>query len=158
LLDTRLVMERQDKHKFFDLEFRRLDCSVSENGRALSLNTHVDALVKSFAFNMEKGSFMKDKSLAGDFTLQFNTGSKILQFNKARMRIDGHMFVLTGRFFPDVHPDPFVLSIQAANIPYRTATALLTPLIQQKLDLYDVDKPVSLLADLDAGNADDPTP
>lgn len=156
--DTRLVMERQDRHKFFDLEFRKLDCSVSQSGRALSINTQVDALVKSFAFNMEKGSFLKDKTLAGDFTLQYHTGSKIVQFNKARVRIDGYPFVLTGRFFPNVQPDPFVLNIHTSNIPYRKATALLTPLIQQKLDLYDIDKPVTIQADLDAGNADDPTP
>lgn len=156
--DTRLVMERQDRHKFFDLEFRQLDCSVSEDGRTLSFKTHVDALIKSFAFNTEKGSFIRDKTLSGNFILKFNTGSKILQFNKATVRIDGHPFVLTGRFFPDVQPNPFILSIYTSNIPYRKATALLTPLIQQKLDLYDVDKPVAIQADLDAGNADDPTP
>jgi len=157
LRDTRLVMEKQDKHKFFDLEFRQLDCSVNEEGRAFSFNTHMDALVKSFAFNTEKGSFIKDKTLAGNFTLQFHTGSKILQFNKAAVRIDGHPFVLTGRFFPDVHPDPFTLSIRTTNIPYRKATALLTSPIQQKLDLYEIDKPVTIQAELDAGNADDPT-
>lgn len=158
LRETRLVMEKQDRSKFFDLELRQLDCSVSRKGRVLSLHTHADALVKSFAFNTDKGSFIKDKSLAGDFTLQFNTGSKILQFSKVMVQIDKHPFVLTGRFFPDVTPDPFVLSIHTKNIPYRKATALLTPLIQQKLDLYDVDKPVTVQADLDAGNADDPTP
>jgi len=158
LSETRFVMERQDRHKLFDLELKQMDCSVSKDGRQLSLNTHIDAMVKSFAFNTEKGSFLKDKSLAGHFTLQFNTASKIFQFNKITMRIDGHPFLLTGRFFPNVKPDPFTLSIQTSNIPYRKATALLTPLIQQKLDLYEVDKPVNIQADLDAGSADDPTP
>ncbi len=156
--DVRLVIENQDRHKFFDLEFRRLDCAIGKNGRTLSLTTDADALVQHFSFNTEKGSFIKDKTLAGHFILQFNSGSKIVQFNKAMVRIDGHPFVLTGRFFPNVKPDPFTLSIQVNDIPYRQATALLTPAIQQKLDLYDVDKPVSIQADLDAGAADDPTP
>lgn len=158
LRETRLVMENQDRHKFFDLEFRQLDCSISKQGRTLSLRTHADALVKSLAFNTEKGSFIKDKDLSGDFTLQFNTGSKILQFNRALVHIDKHPFVMSGRFFPDVKPDPFFLSIHTENIPYRKATALLTPLIRQKLDPYDIDKPVTIQASLDAGNADDPTP
>ncbi|MDO6433397.1 AsmA-like C-terminal region-containing protein [Flavitalea sp. BT771] len=158
LLETRLVMEKQDRHKLFDLAFHRLECAIAQKGRAWSLNTHVDARVKSFAFNTEKGSFLKDKTLAGHFTLQFNTASKIIQFNKIKVQIDGHPFLLTGRFFPDVKPDPFLLHIQTSNIPYRKATALLTPIIQQKLDLYEVDKPVSVEADLDAGSADDPTP
>lgn len=158
LLETRLVMEKQDRHKLFDLVFHRLEGSIDQKGRTLSLNTHVDAQVKSFAFNTEKGSFLKDKSLAGHFTLQLNTGSKIIQFSQIKVQIDGHPFLLTGRFFPDVKPDPFMLNIQTSNIPYRKATALLTPIIQQKLDLYEVDKPVSVEADLDAGSADDPTP
>ncbi|HVU59182.1 MAG TPA: AsmA-like C-terminal region-containing protein [Puia sp.] len=156
--DVRLVVERQDRHKFFDVEFRRLDCAVDKEGRALSLAANADALVKNFSFNTEKGSFIKDKTLSGRCVLQFNTGSKILQFNKVTLHIDGHPFVLTGRFFPNVKPDPFTLNIQTTGIPYRKATALLTPLIQQKLDLYDVDKPVSIQAELDAGSADDPTP
>lgn len=158
LSDTRVVVEMQDRHKLFDLELHKVECKVDEDGRALSLRTRVDALVKSFAFNTEKGSFLKDKRLSGRFTLQYNTGSKIFQFNKITLQIDGHPFVLSGRFFPDVKPDPFVLSIHADNIPYRKATGLLTPLIQQKLDLYDIDKPVNVQADLDAGAADDPTP
>jgi len=156
--DVRFVMEKQDRHKFFDLEFRRLDCSIDRNGRMLSIATDADALVRRFSFNTEKGSFIKDKTLSGHFTLQFNTGSKIMQFNKATVHIDGHPFVLTGRFFPNVKPDPFTFSVLVNDIPYRQATALLTPAIQQKLDLYDVDKPVSVQADLDAGAADDPTP
>lgn len=156
--DVRLVVERQDRHKFFDLEFKRLDCSVDKNGRMLSVAIDADALVKTFSFHTEKGSFIKDKTLTGHFVLQFNTGSKIIQFNKATVHIDGHPFVLTGRFFPSVKPDPFTFSVQVNDIPFRQATALLTPVLQQKLDLYDVDKPVSILADLDAGVADDPTP
>ncbi|HEY8971605.1 MAG TPA: AsmA-like C-terminal region-containing protein, partial [Puia sp.] len=156
--DVRLTMEKLDRHKFFDLEFRRLDCSIDRNGRMLSIATDADALIRRFSFNTEKGSFIKDKTLSGHFTLQFNTGSKIIQFNKAVVHIDGHPFVLTGRFFPNVKPDPFTFSVLVNDIPYRQATALLTPVLQQKLDLYDVDKPVSVQADLDAGSADDPTP
>jgi hypothetical protein len=156
--DVRLVVERQDHHKFFDIDFRRLTCSVEKKGRMLSLATRADALVTNFSFNTEKGSFVKDKTLSGDFLVQFNAASKIVQFNKVLVHIDGHPFLLTGRFFPNVKPDPFTLTIQVIDIPYKKATALLTPAIQQKLDLYDLDKPVSIQADLDAGAADDLTP
>ncbi len=158
LTDIRFVMDNQDRHKFFDVEFHRLECGIDEDDRTWSIDTRVDASIKSFAFNVEKGSFIKDKQLAGRFTLVYSPGSKILQFDKVPLRIDNHPFVLTGRFFPDVRPDPFILHIHTTNIPYQQATALLTPLIQQKLDLYEVDQPVTIDATLDAGSADDPTP
>ncbi|HXO77692.1 MAG TPA: hypothetical protein VN824_20705, partial [Puia sp.] len=53
---------------------------------------------------------------------------------------------------------PFFLTIETNNIPFHQATALLTPNLQQKLDQYDIDKPIAIHAQLDAGAADDPQP
>ncbi len=84
----------------------------------------------------------RDKLLSGHFGLTYNLASHILQTDKARLDIDGYPFVFSGRFFPTVKPDPFFLTIDAERIPFRVATALLTPHLQQKLDNYDIDKPV----------------
>ena len=155
--DIRLVMEKQNK--VFDLDIRHLTCTFEPQDRSLLLQVHAaNVHVGNFAFNTEKGSFLQNKTLSGNFTLQYNTASKILQFEKAKLLIDGIRFVFSGRFFPSIHPDPFFLSIVTDNIHYRQATALLTPNLQQKLDEYDIDKPVAIKAQLDAGAADDPTP
>lgn len=158
LMDIRFVLEKQDKKKLFDLDIHRLNCVVGQDKRTLQFDLNTDIQIHTFAFNTEKGSYLKDKPLSGHFRVQFNTGSKILQANKQTLRIDGHPFLLSGRFFPTVAPDPFFLTIQTENIPFKKATGLLTPVIQQKLDQYDIDKPVNLSAVLDAGSADDPTP
>jgi len=110
-----------------------MDCSVSKDGRQLSLNTHIDAMVKSFAFNTEKGSFLKDKSLAGHFTLQFKHASKIFQFRKITVRIDGHPFLLTGRFFPNVRPEScFTLPYSNVEHILSQGDSLLTAVDPQK--------------------------
>jgi len=158
LNDMRLVMERQDKRKFFDLEVRQMECHIDKKDRMLSLDIRTRLQVKSLAFNTDKGSFVKNKPLSGRFTLQYNTASKIIQFKDAVINIDGYPFSLTGRFFPSVHPDPFFLVLSADRIPFREVTSLLTPNIQQKLDQYDIGPPIALRAQLDAGAADDPTP
>jgi hypothetical protein len=159
LTDMRVVMERLDKHKLFDLDIRHLVCAIEEQDRSLLLHIRTENIrVASFAFNTEKGSFLKDKTLSGNFTLQYNTASKIVQFDNTRLLIDGVPFVFSGRFFPSVKPDPFFLRVETGNIRYRQATALLTPNIQQKLDAYDIDRPVTIHAQLDAGAADEPTP
>jgi len=159
LTDIKWVEEKQDKHKLFDIDIRRLDCSIRKDNRNLFFTIDAGSLrVNSLAFNTEKGSFVKDKALSGRFLLQYNTGSKILQFKKVNLSIDGHPFVFTGRFFPSISPDPFNLSIEPANIRFRELTALLTPNLQQKLDQYDIATPVTVQAILDAGSADDHTP
>ena len=157
--DMSVVMEKQDKHKRFDLDVRHLACSIEKQDRSMLLHFRGGNIrIAGLAFNTEKGSFLKDKTLSGNFTLQYNTASKILQLDKARLLIDGIPFVLSGRFFPTVNPDPFLLQVETDNIYFRQATALLTPNLQQKLDQYNIDKPVAIKAQLDAGAADDPTP
>jgi hypothetical protein len=159
ITDMHWVMERQDKHKLFDLDIRRLHCSITMSSeRQLHLVLDPEILVNSFAFNSEKGSFIKGKTLSGHFAIEYNTASKIVQFNKAAVKVDGHPFVFTGRFFPSVSPDPFFISIETENVLFRQVTALMTPNLQQKLDQYDIDKPLSIHAQLDAGAADDPEP
>jgi len=159
LVDIRWVNEKQDKRKIFDLDIRQLFCHINADNRLLHLDIRkASILVNSFTFNTDKGSFIKGKKLSGNFGVDYNTASKIVQFNGAKLAIDGHPFVFAGRFFPSVNPDPFFLKIETDNIPFHQASALLTPNIQQKLDMYDIDKPVSLRVQLDAGSADDRTP
>jgi hypothetical protein len=158
LSDIRWVMERQDKHKLFDLDIRRLNCSIDAEGRQLQLDVRTDIRVNNFSFNTEKGSFVKDRELTGNFGLQYSMASKIIQFKGATVKIDGHPFVFSGRFFPTVNPDPFFLTIETHGILFHQASALLTPNITQKVDQYDMDKPVNIFAQLDAGAADQQTP
>lgn len=158
LIDIKFTMEKQDRKKLFDFDIRRLEGSFKRDGRDLFIDVRLDVRVASFAFNTEKGSFLKDKPLSGRLHLQYNTASKILQANRQTLRIDDHPFLLSGRFFPGINPDPFFLTVETENMPYRKVTALLTPQIQQKLDQYDIDKPISVNATLDAGSADDHLP
>ena len=158
LSDIRLVIERQDKDKIFDFDIRQLNSSVDKEGRQLRFGMNVNILVRNLVFRADKGSFIKDRLITGHFTIAFNTGSKVLDFKKARLQIGGHPFLFSGRFFPDVSPDPFFLSIETENIQYKDASALLTPALQQKLDAYEIDKPVNVLAQLDAGSAEDAKP
>jgi hypothetical protein len=158
LSDMRWVDDMQNKHKLFDLDIRQLHATITREDRTLFFNVATEITINSFAFNTEKGSFVKGKPLSGRFTVSYNTASKILQTNKATLNIDGHSFVFSGRFFPTVKPDPFFLTIDADGLLFRQATALLTPKLQQKLDQFDIDKPISVHVQLDAGAADEPEP
>jgi len=158
LSNVRWVMDRQDKHKLFDLAIRGLTAVIDREDRLLRFEVTTTLTVRTFDFNMEKGSFVRGKLLSGHFGLTYNLSSHILQTDKARLDIDGYPFVFSGRFFPTVKPDPFILSIDAERIPFRVATALLTPRLEQKLNEYGIDKPVYVHVRLDAGAADEAQP
>ncbi|MBS1662154.1 MAG: hypothetical protein JST68_14010, partial [Bacteroidetes bacterium] len=158
LSEVRWVKEDQEKHKLFDLDVRRMEASIDRDKRTLVFDVNTEIVAKSLSFNTSKGSFIKDKTLSGHFQLRYNTASKIIQFQGVRLGINGHSYVFSGRFFPTVSPDPFFLSIETQNVLFHDATALLTPNIQQKIDVYDIDKPVNIQAQLDAGSADDSQP
>ena len=158
LSDIKWVQDLEDKHKLFDLDIHRLDCDMKREGRVLRIDIGTNITANSFAFNITKGSFIKGKLLSGRFRVNFNTASRIVQFTNATININGHPVSFSGRLFPTVAPDPFFLSIEASDIPFHEAASFLTADIQQKLDEYDIDKPVTLNVQLDAGNADDPQP
>jgi hypothetical protein len=158
LSDVRWVMDRQDQHKLFDLDVRRLTAVIKTEDRVLRFDVSTMLMAKSFSFKTEKGSFLRDKLLTGHFGCTYNLASHILQTEKARLDINGYPFVLSGRFFPTVKPDPFFLTIDVERIPFKVAIGLLTPQLEQKLNEYDIDKPVAIHVQLDAGAADNPQP
>jgi AsmA-like C-terminal region len=158
LSDVRWVMDRQDQHKRFDLAIRRLTAVINREDRLLRFELTTMLTVRSFSFNTEKGSFIGDKLLSGHFDFTYSLASHILQTDKARLDIDGYTFVFSGRFFPTVKPDPFFLVIDAEQVPFGAAAALLTPRLKQKLDEYDIDKPLAIHVQLDAGVADEHEP
>jgi hypothetical protein len=158
LSNIRFVMDRQDNHKLFDFDIRQMDGRFEKDDRTLIMHVNTDLTVNSFILNMEKGSFIKKKTLSGQFHIQYNTASHIVQGDKLAIQIDGHPFLFSGRLFPDVSPDPFSLTIETSGILYRQATSLLTTALEQKLNEYDIDKPISLHAVIDAGSADDNMP
>jgi hypothetical protein len=133
LTDMRFVLDKQDKHKLFDLAVRQLDCELKDSGRSLLASVGADMQIHSFCFNTEKGSFIKEKNLSGRFDIRFNIASHIIQFNDITLRIDKHPFHFSGRFFPDVSPDPFFLTIQTSGILFRQDASLMTPALAQKL-------------------------
>jgi hypothetical protein len=157
----RVVIEKDDtigRKELFDLHIRSLDCTIKKAIRSFQLRINMNMRVNTVTLDAEKENFLKDKDLSGRFDLQFNTASKILEGKRVNLSMDGQEYLLSGRFFADVSPDPFLLSVQARGIPYPQAVGLFPLHIREKLSAYDIKSPVSLKLTLDAGAADKPYP
>jgi hypothetical protein len=157
----RLIIEKTDttgRRQMFDLDIRQLGCSVKKTGRSLVLRVNSVVRVNNIVFHAQKRSAFDGKDISSQGILQYNTASKILEGKQMRLYMDGQDWLVAGRFFSDVHPDPFLLTIQAAGIPFGDAIGFFPAQVRNQLSEYDMRPTVSLKIVLDAGAADSPDP
>jgi len=144
---TRFVMENVSRHKLHDIEAIKLECKPVQTDSLLKLNIDIDAIVHSLAFNTEKGSYLKEKPLSGDFTLRLDAQKNLL-LKDVELEIDKHPFVFNGTFYTAAAQPHFHLAIETKKVKYAGAVSLLNPVIQAKLNLVGIDEPVNMKADL----------
>jgi AsmA-like C-terminal region len=142
-----LILEKKDKNKFFAFDIPRLVCHIHPNtdNPSLQIDANLDCRIQRMTFNSEKGPFLEGKTVAGKFQFQFNRDSRVLQFEKIHLSVDGQPFTFTGKFFLAEVPTPFILSWETNNLPFRKAASFLSPNIRSKLDQYDISGPIALL-------------
>ncbi|MEP7259405.1 MAG: AsmA-like C-terminal region-containing protein, partial [Flavitalea sp.] len=136
------------KSKFHQMDIDHLNGIVKNNDGMYELSISVDMLVKSLAFNTQKGSYIKNKPVKGDFGLIVDAKKKDLLIDEALLNIDNHPFIFKGWFHLDKTSPDFNLSIQAKNIDFDKMAALLTDTQQSKLKGYSFKKPVTIQATL----------
>ncbi len=145
--DGSLVVDKKDKNKFFGYDIAKLVCHIHPNNDDpnLQIDVDLDCKVQRMTFNLEKGPFLDGKTVAGEFQIQFNKASKVLQFSKIPLAVDGQLFIFTGKFFLAEVPTPFMLSWETNNLPFRKAASFLSNNIRSKLDKYDISESITHL-------------
>jgi hypothetical protein len=156
-----LVVDQKDKGKFFGFDIKNLFCQINGNtdDPGLNIKVNLNCRVQRLTFNQEKGSYLEGKTVAGNFALQFNTASKVLQFAKINLLVDQQPFVFSGKFFLAEAPTPFVLSWETENLSFRKAASFLASNIRLKLDHYDISETITkLVGSLDNSEPEYKTP
>jgi hypothetical protein len=138
--DGSLTIDKKDANKFFGYDINSLECNIHGNpeNEALKIDVALDCIIQRMTFNPEKGPYLEGKSVIGEFRIEFNKDSKILQFEKIKLAVDRQPFVFTGKFYLAEVPTPFLLSWETNNLPFRKATSFLATNIRLKLDPYDI--------------------
>jgi hypothetical protein len=147
IINGTLSIDKQDNHKFFKFEIPNLECHIqgSADDPNLKINVNLDCRIRQMTFNPDKGSFLEDKNVTGQFQIKFNKASKVLQFEKIKLSVDQQPFVFSGKFFLAEVPAPFTLSWETSNLPFRKAASFLSKNIRRKLDAYDISGPIAHL-------------
>ncbi|MEO6868749.1 MAG: AsmA-like C-terminal region-containing protein [Ginsengibacter sp.] len=149
LKNFRFILDDKQKDKLYDIVAHKLAVKFSDEDSVLQINTNADLMIHSLAFNLDRGSFLKDKSFVGNFKLLFHKINKQLSGDKNQVEIDHQPFIITSRF--DLKgPDPqFYMSIESKKLFYSLGKTLLPREIEKSLSIVNVDGPIDVAAIID---------
>ena len=150
--DMEFIVDKQARHKIFDFKISQFSSTVRKINHILFFGTYMNLFVRDLVFNPNNGSFLREKRVSGHYRAQFGLDTKILSFDDIDLDIDGHPFVLSGKFFTGLNPAPYELAFRTKKMDYKKAVSLFSPNIARKLSQYNIDQPFSMDATLDGSN------
>ena len=107
---------------------------------------HLDVTSKSLAFNTLNGSFIKNKSIEGDFIAGYNEDKGRINVSADALDIADDPFKINAVFETGKTQAKFNIHVAAAQITWRKASALLAQNIKVKLDQFDITQPIAVTA------------
>lgn len=154
LQNIHALSEDAVKNKRFEILFRKLNARIHKRDTAVTIDLREEVTVKGIGFNLEKGSYLANKTLDARWKLALNTTTKTLSFPQTHVKIDGHPFMMKGAFvFGDTTQSRFDLEVIAQKIRYQQAAALLTDRLQRKLAIVSLEKPLNISAHIQGSMA-----
>ena len=148
LRNISFIIDNRQKFKLFHLDIRKLDGKLHASDSSIQFTMLSDIYSKSFAFNTNKGSYLKDKKLELNLSVIYNKRTKILNIPQQEIKIDDHPVLIAGQFGFGEKPPPFKLKINANQVLLHDAASWLSPNISTKLNNITLTKPLDAEADL----------
>lgn len=146
LENMQAVIENNVKNKLFQLDIKKLTAKNKETPGVMKLEISTETFIRSFAFNTTKGSYLKNKKLEADLTIEYDKLQKTLHIPNQEIEIDGEELNIGGDFFFAKKPAEFKLQIESDEMKFGFARSLLSPNISTKLDSIEFDEPLKLRA------------
>ena len=147
--DVRITDDDKQKNKLFDIEVNDLDLDLEDRDSSVFLfSANANMLIHDLAFNLPRGSFVKEKTFSGKFDLKYDKKLKQIQLDSIDIDLADHPFNITARFDMAGDNRQFSLKVHTKNIHYDFAKSLLTHKIDSALSIGDVEKPLDVDASL----------
>lgn len=144
---TRLIVENKNLNSYHDIDLDFLNSHLIKKDSGYVFKIEMNSMVHSLGFNMYKGSYLKEKPLAGNFDLIYYPGNKV-ECNNINLSIDHQPFVVNGNIYFLNTPISYTLNIKTKKILYQKAASLLTQSLLQKLQPIDILEPFDVDADI----------
>ena len=147
LIRTRLVVINEFLNSRHDLEANDINCKVTQKDSVCIVDVQMNALCHGIGFNLDKGSYLKEKKMEGHFLLTYVPNKKI-ELNNVKLKIDHHPFNLNGQFKLDTEPKSYNLHIKAEKVLYGKGAGLLTESLQGKVKIANIVQPFDISANI----------
>lgn len=146
LNNVRFIMDNRKGNKLFLFAVQDFSGKVDYPSSGWTAAVNLKTLVRSLAFNTKRGSFIKDKLLEGKMDIAYDEDKGIIEVKPNVLNIGDDPFILGAKFNIAKDPVDFTIDVEARNIKWRSASALLAPNITSRLNQFNLDKPFAVKA------------
>ena len=146
--NVNLVVDNQKRFKLFNFQVEAVNGKINYPDSGWNGNLKIKTMIKSFAFNTRKGSFIKDKILEGNLIAHYNNEKKVVTIDQEKLEIGGDEFFIGAKIDLAKNESAFALAIRADKILYKNIALLLSPNISSKLLKFAIDEPISVVGNI----------
>lgn len=146
LNDVRFIMDNRKGNKLFLFAIQDFSGRVDYPSSGWKADVRLKTLVRSLAFNTKKGSFIKDKLLEGKMDISYDDDKGVIEVKPNVLNIGEDPFIIGAKFKIAKDPVDFAITVEARDILWRSATALLAPNITLRLNRFNLEKPFAVKA------------
>lgn len=140
LVNVQFVLNDEKREKLHEIFVNDLQLKLSDEGSWLNMEVKPNLSVKGLAFNIPKGTFLKESKIKGKFILKYEKLSQQLSFKDVNLEINEQDFILGGSFdLGDKNPQ-FVLSVNNERTIYEEVKKILPTRIAASLSIVDIKK------------------
>ncbi|TRW22289.1 AsmA family protein [Flavobacterium zepuense] len=148
LYNVTFTADNRKTNKLYKFKISSLDAALNYNSDGWQAGVNLEGMANSMAFNTQRGSFIKNKTLDGRFDITYNEDEGFLTFDKNRLDIGGERFMIAAKLGVG-ESSKFIIDIENDNILWGNAARLLSPNITSKLMMFNLASPIAVTCKLD---------
>ncbi|UEG54002.1 AsmA family protein [Mucilaginibacter daejeonensis] len=150
LSNVTFAVNNQKSNKLFKFLVNDLDGKMLYPDSGWRADLQMNVLAQSLAFNVDKGSFIKNKVVAGNLIAGFSEANERITIKTQDFSIGGDPFDLKATFHTDT-ASKFSIYVVSDKILWRSASSLVAANIQRTLNKFNMSKPLGITALISGG-------
>lgn len=145
LKEVSIIIDDQQKQKLHNYFVKDLKMKLDDKDEtSFAFDAKADIIIHSMAFNLSRGTFLKEKTFTGNFGMVFNKALNQLQFDSIDIKLSGHPFNLSGRFDLKAVEPQFSLRVHTKDLLFNEGKTLVPDRIARSLSLVELDKSLDI--------------